>query len=91
MTNPKRVMWLLAGGIAFATIPSIVAYATHSLWICRLMFMLFIPFIYFYIGAVLRSAEQSGALSHAQHFHRHLFAGRQRIQSDCRGRKAWRS
>jgi predicted MFS family arabinose efflux permease len=50
MTNPRRVMWLLAGGIAFATIPSIAAYATHSLFVCRLMFMLFIPFIYFYIG-----------------------------------------
>ena len=50
MANPQRVVWLLAGGIAFATIPSIIAYATHSLWLCKLMFCLFIPAIYFYIG-----------------------------------------
>jgi hypothetical protein len=50
MASPRRVVWLLAAGIGLATIPSIVAYTTHSLWVCKLMFMLFIPAIYFYIG-----------------------------------------
>lgn len=50
MADPRRVVWLLAGGVAFATIPSIIAFATHSLWLCKCMFGLFIPAIYFYIG-----------------------------------------
>ncbi|GAC1306287.1 MAG: MFS transporter [Steroidobacteraceae bacterium] len=50
MADPRRVVWLLAGGIGLATIPSMVAYGTHSLWLCKLMFCLFIPAIYFYIG-----------------------------------------
>jgi MFS family permease len=50
MADPRRVVWLLAAGIGFATIPSIIAYWTHSLLVCKLMFWLFIPAIYFYIG-----------------------------------------
>jgi MFS family permease len=50
MADPRRVVWLLAAGIAFATIPSIIAYWTHSLFVCKLMFWIFIPAIYFYIG-----------------------------------------
>jgi predicted MFS family arabinose efflux permease len=50
MVNPRRVIWFLAAGIALATIPSIIAYWTHSLLLCKLMFCLFIPMIYFYIG-----------------------------------------
>jgi MFS family permease len=50
MANPRRVMWLLTAGVGFATIPSIIAYATHSLHIAELMFCCFIPAIYFYIG-----------------------------------------
>jgi MFS family permease len=50
MADPRRVVWLLAGGVALTTIPSMIAYATHSLWMCQLMFCLFIPAIYFYIG-----------------------------------------
>lgn len=50
MADPRRVVWLLAGGIGFATIPSMIAYWTHSLWMCKLMFCIFIPAIYFYIG-----------------------------------------
>jgi MFS family permease len=50
MADPRRVMWLLAAGIALATIPSIVAYFTHSLGVAELMFCCFIPAIYFYIG-----------------------------------------
>ena len=50
MADPRRVVWLLAAGIGFATIPSLIAYWTHSLWLCKLMFCIFIPAIYFYIG-----------------------------------------
>jgi predicted MFS family arabinose efflux permease len=50
MADPRRVVWLLAGGIALATVPSFLAYWTHSLWLCKAMFWLFIPAIYFYIG-----------------------------------------
>ncbi|HMD74213.1 MAG TPA: MFS transporter [Steroidobacteraceae bacterium] len=50
MADPRRVVWLLAAGIGFATIPSIVAYWTHSLFVTKLMFWIFIPSIYFYIG-----------------------------------------
>ena len=50
MADPRRVVWLLTAGIGLATIPSIIAYWTHSLWVCKLMFWMFIPAIYFYIG-----------------------------------------
>jgi hypothetical protein len=50
MADPRRVVWLLALGIGLATIPSIIAYWTHTLWLCKLMLWLFIPAIYFYIG-----------------------------------------
>jgi MFS family permease len=50
MADPRRVVWLLAGGIGLATIPSILAYWTHSLVVAKLMFWIFIPSIYFYIG-----------------------------------------
>jgi MFS family permease len=50
MADPRRVVWLLAAGIGLATIPSMIAYWTHSLFVCKLMFWIFIPAIYFYIG-----------------------------------------
>jgi hypothetical protein len=50
MADPRRVVWLLAAGIGLATIPSFIAYWTHSLILCKAMFWLFIPSIYFYIG-----------------------------------------
>ena len=50
MADPRRVVWLLAAGIGLATIPSMIAYWTHSLSVCKLMFWIFIPAIYFYIG-----------------------------------------
>jgi MFS family permease len=50
MVDPRRVVWVLSGAIALATVPSIIAYSTHSLDVARLMFWLYIPFIYFYIG-----------------------------------------
>jgi MFS family permease len=50
MADPRRVVWLLAAGIGIATIPSVIAYGTHDLWLCKCMFWIFIPAIYFYIG-----------------------------------------
>ena len=50
MADPRRVVWLLAAGVALATVPSFIAYWTHSLWVTKLMFWMFIPAIYFYIG-----------------------------------------
>jgi MFS family permease len=50
MANPRRVVLLLAAGIGLTTIPSMIAYWTHTLWVCKLMFWIFIPAIYFYIG-----------------------------------------
>lgn len=50
MYDPRRVVIFLGSGIAFGTIPSIVIFWTHSLELTRIMFWLFIPFIYFYIG-----------------------------------------
>jgi MFS family permease len=50
MADPRRVVWLLAAGIGLATAPSILAYWTHSLVFAKLMFWIFIPSIYFYIG-----------------------------------------
>lgn len=50
MADPRRVALFLAAGIALATVPSILAYWTHSIFLCKVMFWLFIPAIYFYIG-----------------------------------------
>jgi hypothetical protein len=50
MEDPRRILWLLAGGVGLATIPSFVAYWTESLPLAKAMFWLFIPAIYFYIG-----------------------------------------
>jgi predicted MFS family arabinose efflux permease len=50
MADPRRVVWLLALGVGFATIPSFIAYWTHSIGVAKCMFWLFIPAIYFYIG-----------------------------------------
>ena len=82
MADPRRVVWLLAAGIGFATIPSVIAYWTHSLWVCKLMFCIFIPAIYFYIGPCF------GLLNNLAPCHmRNMFiaispAGRQYLQSD---------
>jgi predicted MFS family arabinose efflux permease len=50
MADPRRVAWVLAGWVGLATIPSMIAYWTHSLSVLELMFWIFIPAIYFYIG-----------------------------------------
>ena len=48
--DPRRIVWLLGGVTAVATVPSIIAYYTNSLPLATLMWWLFIPAIYFYIG-----------------------------------------
>jgi MFS family permease len=50
MSDPRRVIWALVLVTGCSTIPSIVAYWTHSLWIARVMFWAYIPAIYFFIG-----------------------------------------
>jgi MFS family permease len=50
MVDPRRVLFTLAAVIGFATIPSLFAYWTHSLWIAKWMFWMYIPAIYFFIG-----------------------------------------
>jgi MFS family permease len=50
MVDPRRVLFALAWVIGFATVPSLLAYWTHSLWLAKLMFWMYIPAIYFFIG-----------------------------------------
>jgi predicted MFS family arabinose efflux permease len=50
MVDPRRVLWVLMIGVGVTTIPSILAYWTHTLWVAKCMFWIFIPAIYFYIG-----------------------------------------
>lgn len=49
-TDPRRIVYLLAAVTALATVPSIIAYWTHSLTVATMMWWIFIPAIYFYIG-----------------------------------------
>lgn len=49
-TDPRKVLRLLAVVTALATIPSIYAYYTKSLPTATVMWWIFIPAIYFYIG-----------------------------------------
>lgn len=50
MVNSRRVLWTLATIIGLATIPSFFAYWTQTLWLTKLMFWVYIPAIYFFIG-----------------------------------------
>ncbi len=51
--DPRHVLWLLGAGVGLATVPSFIAYQTHSLAVARLMLWIFIPAIYFYIGPTM--------------------------------------
>jgi predicted MFS family arabinose efflux permease len=51
--DPRRVLRLLCAGVGLATVPSFIAYETHSLAVARAMFWMFIPAIYFYIGPTM--------------------------------------
>src|SRR5215472_4668096 len=50
MVDPRRVLRVLALVTGAATIPSVIAYWTDSLSLARLMFWLYIPAVYFFIG-----------------------------------------
>src|SRR6185295_19144699 len=50
MADPRRFMWLMGSVIGIATIGSGVIYWTRSLELATLLFWIFIPSIYFYIG-----------------------------------------
>ena len=49
-TDPRKITRLLAVITAIATVPSFLAYWTRDLGMAKLMWWLFIPAIYFYIG-----------------------------------------
>jgi predicted MFS family arabinose efflux permease len=48
--DPRRIFYALAWVIGLSTIPSFIAYWTSSLVVAKLMFWLYIPAIYFFIG-----------------------------------------
>jgi predicted MFS family arabinose efflux permease len=50
MSDARRIVWLLAGGIGIATVASGVVYYTRDLALAKAMLWIFIPAIYFYIG-----------------------------------------
>ena len=61
--DPRRICWLLAAGVTLATVPSFIAFQTHDLGVARLMFWLFIPALYFYVGpamALVQNLAPSG-------------------------------
>jgi predicted MFS family arabinose efflux permease len=51
--DPRRVVWLLGGVIALATVPSIIVYWTHSRALAVGMLWIVVPAIYFFIGPSL--------------------------------------
>jgi predicted MFS family arabinose efflux permease len=50
MLDPRRVLWTLGWVTGYATVLSIMAYWTHSLWLARVMLWAYVPAIYFFIG-----------------------------------------
>src|SRR5207237_623769 len=50
MLDPRRSLWTLGWVTGCATILSIIAYWTHSLWLARVMLWAYVPAIYFFIG-----------------------------------------
>jgi predicted MFS family arabinose efflux permease len=61
MRDSRRVALTVGGVVAVSTIPSIIAYAAHSLEVARLMFWLFIPAIYFFIGPCMALVQNLAA------------------------------
>ena len=60
-TDPRKITRLLAIVTAIATIPSFLAYWTHDLGVAKLMWWLFIPAIYFYIGPAFALCQNLAA------------------------------
>jgi MFS family permease len=48
--DPRQYAWFIAGMIALATIPSIIAFAANSLAVCKVMLWIFIPLVYSCVG-----------------------------------------
>jgi MFS family permease len=48
--DPRRIVRLLGVGIGIATLASWIIFWTHSLPLAKVMFWVFVPAIYFYIG-----------------------------------------
>jgi predicted MFS family arabinose efflux permease len=59
--DPRKIARLLAVFTALATIPSFLAYYTHELWIAKIMWWMFIPAIYFYIGPAFALCQNLAA------------------------------
>lgn len=55
--DPRKIMRVLGVVTALATLPSFLAYYTHSLDTAQWMWWLFIPAIYFYIGPAMALAQ----------------------------------
>lgn len=52
MTDPRRIVRFLGGYVGLASVATIFIYSTHSLGLASLLFWVFIPAIYIYIGPV---------------------------------------
>ncbi len=59
--DPRRIVWLLAAVTGVATVPSFIAYWTHSLPVAKAMLWIFIPAIYFYIGPAMAMVQNLAA------------------------------
>lgn len=60
-TSPRKIAQLLAVVTAVATVPSFLAYWTYDLAVAKLMWWLFIPAIYFYIGPAMALCQNLAA------------------------------
>ncbi len=60
-TDPRKIARLLAVVTALATIPSFLAYYTYDLTVATIMWWLFIPAIYFYIGPAFALCQNLAA------------------------------
>ncbi len=53
MSDPKRILWLMAAVVGVTTIPSFIAFYTRDLTVATVCLWIFVPAIYFYIGPSL--------------------------------------
>ncbi len=60
-TDPRKIARLLAVVTAIATVPSFLAYYTYDLNVATVMWWLFIPAIYFYIGPAFALCQNLAA------------------------------
>ncbi len=60
-TDPRKISQLLAVVTALGTVPSFLAYYTYDLGVAKLMWWLFIPTIYFYIGPAMALCQNLAA------------------------------